>query len=265
MGCKRGQTIFRDFTLQNLSEVPLHFSMVPNHRTAQAVADKTLEFTVVDTEGEGHLGEADLKRGFVPELGRMRIRVFFRAPQIAFEDTTFEATFENTCDENNRCTVKMYVFASEGQEEGLEVSVISEGHYGSARESMDENGQMVRGREAVIDFGTCLTGIGHSRDIQIKNVSKSRLNVLLTADVENSVRFYLHTDLHEYTESEDEDAKDDQVSTGQAGVDTVAGDAQVCAVWRTHRCWAFMPHRYEPLEGVSLVHGKNTLLLLASG
>jgi hypothetical protein len=226
VGCKRGQPISREFTLQNLSEVPLHFSMVPNHRTAQAIADKTLEFTVVDTEGEGHLGEADLKRGFVPELGRMRIRVSFRVPPARFEDISYEATFENTCDENNRCTVKMY--ASEGQEEGLEVTVISEGHYGSARESMDENGQMVRGREAVIDFGTCLTGIGHSRDIQIKNVSKSRLNVCLKADVENSVRFYLHTDLHDDTSEDDDDAKDDQVSPSAAGVDTAQGDAQVC-------------------------------------
>jgi hypothetical protein len=227
-GCKPGHTIFRDFTLQNHSEVPLHFTMVFSPTTAVAVADKTLEFTVVDTEGEGHLGDADLKRGFVPELGRMRIRAFFRP--VAVGEYTFEATFENRCDEENRDTIKILaVVTSEGHEEGLEVSVLSEGHFGPARDGRDENGQMVRGREAVLDFGTCLTGIGHSRDIQIKNVTKSRLNVLLTSDTDNSVRFYLHTDLHEYTESDEEDVKDeDDVAAVQAAADSAVADAQVC-------------------------------------
>jgi hypothetical protein len=56
-GCVPGGTYYRDFTLQNLSDIPLHFSMNLSTATAEAVNSKVLEFSFFDMEGEGQANE----------------------------------------------------------------------------------------------------------------------------------------------------------------------------------------------------------------
>jgi hypothetical protein len=51
---------------------------------------------------------------------------------------------------------------NEGHKEGLEVSVVqSSGPFGGREGMIDEGGEMVQGREVVLDFMNCFTGIGH--------------------------------------------------------------------------------------------------------
>lgn len=89
----------------------------------------------------------------------------------------------------------MAVVTNEGYREGLEVALQSFGPFGTREGVVEGDGAQTVGGQGVIDFGNCFTGIGHSRVISIKNVTKSRLNVLLTSDAREDVRFYLHTDL----------------------------------------------------------------------
>jgi hypothetical protein len=97
-GCVPGGMYYRDFTLQNLSDIPLHFSMSLSPGTMAAVSSKVLEFSFFDLEGEGQSGDTG-KRGYVPAVGRMRVRVSFKPSAVG--EYNFEAVFVNKNDEEN--------------------------------------------------------------------------------------------------------------------------------------------------------------------
>ena len=105
----------------------------------------------------------------------------------------------------------MAIVTNEGHQEGLEVSLQSIGPFGQ-REGVVEDGMPLSGGQSVIDFGNCFTGIGHSRVMIIKNVTKSRLNVLLTSDANNDVRFYLDTDFQVFLRNNETCAHSDLLS-----------------------------------------------------
>ena len=219
-GCTPGGTYYRDFTIKNLSDIPLFFNILLMGDAFHAAADKTLELSdhsVRNMDGDNDTGGGSLRDGMVKSHGQLRIRITFKPRKVG--DFVFTAVVENLNNFRNKETVRMTAFVNnEEEEEGLDVSVRIPGKI----KKLSTDSSLSRPREQVLDFGSCFTGVGARRILCIKNVTKERMNIVLTSDADQEVRFDLHNDLADSDSDDDEDEDLNRKDVPGAGTKTTA-------------------------------------------
>lgn len=150
--CIVGETVFKDFTVWNKSEIDLHWSL-----NLSDFNDTAGWFKFIDCES----GEPLTEFKSIPSFSYRRIRIVLRPKDIG--DFYFNLQFENSNDADNTETVRIHVIVrSLEQEDSL---LISGG-----------------GGTNVIDFGDCYAGNWIKQEIVLKNVSESPIDVKFTAE-----------------------------------------------------------------------------------
>eukprot|EP00698_Gefionella_okellyi_P011205 TRINITY_DN2946_c0_g1_i1.p1 TRINITY_DN2946_c0_g1~~TRINITY_DN2946_c0_g1_i1.p1 ORF type:complete len:2682 (+),score=550.34 TRINITY_DN2946_c0_g1_i1:90-8135(+) len=171
--CVPGATYVKDFSVWNLSEIPLHFSV--NHALASPL--QTLLFSVFDD------GDSVVRQEIGP-FSHLRIRVAFNPRELGKAD--YLVRLENYDNDTNYLLRIHTVVTSETRKEAI---VLSTG--------------------GTLDFGDCLTGECTTKPVTIRNVGDCSFDINLSTDSDENVTFHTKEDVSLSLDSVSEIVADD--------------------------------------------------------
>jgi hypothetical protein len=152
-----GGEYWKEFTVWNLSEIPLSFSL----DRCSAMRDSLFQFTVENEEESGHARIIGSGAAItVDGLSHVRVYVRFRPTKDCLGESNYTVEIENIYNSRNVEVLDVHTIVTKDRHlEGLQISVGTE-----------------------IDFGDCYSEVGAERDITLRNVTEQILLVKFSMD-----------------------------------------------------------------------------------
>eukprot|EP01047_Picozoa_sp_COSAG01_P054282 COSAG01_NODE_5913_length_3957_cov_228.332037_3_plen_889_part_01 len=192
--CIPGGVYSRDFTVWNLSETALDFSLYHGAGTT-AVHGKLFQFTNEAEESEDVITTSSVVR--VDAFSQVRVGVRFSPKQNSLGETDVPIILENANDSSNVETISIHsVVTKEMHIKGLRLSTLN-----------DE-----------LDFGDCYTEAETDREVTLRNTTDKMMFVFLSTNQHEDVTFRMK-DAH--------DAETDRRPSNDVGRDADEDERQV--------------------------------------
>ena len=157
--CIPGHKYYRDFSIINASDITLQYSVVMSPTMQNAVANGSLILSEVDQEEDAVTQTFTVLDGSIQPSRSVRARVTFIPQEVG--DFSFDARFDNLNNESNSDSLRLVavVSSNESSQDLLQVKTRDIGPVLDSEQAV----WMAMRDNAVLDFGSCCTGIGRHK------------------------------------------------------------------------------------------------------